>query len=648
MISANQLFKFYGETCIIHGRSDRFPETGFYLLLGESGSGKTTYLNVLYGLVPFEEGTVIINGTEYSGRVDTSAMSHIAEYITQDAYFVEFLTIKENLMMVSENEEEIFALAERFSLKEQLNQHPNSLSGGERQRFAVVRALLRKKRILFLDEPTASLDEANKKEVFSLLKELKNEVLILCASHDKMAELYADEVISFSKDGVEEKVLPGINAPVTPPNRKRRSVPNKNAHGKNPWPWLLKYFRQNKKHKTESLIFILFLMTAFCLAMYADIPKRKMDITRDSLYRWNTLSVYVTGFHRWEEMNLSDNRIREVVLNYAKSCPDGNEDVDLDNEMGTLPEYELDDVLTLPADEKMFRLSDRIIYGSYFTDKDQILLTYEMAEQMSPSDISVLVGKHLTKEFYGIGPVDMTIVGILGRLNENEKAYMDQFTSNRNWYSEVYFVNARFTQQFETDKNFYNITRNNGKRVYDLYFDSYMDLKDYMEEYDSSGGDNCILFTESGVTDVQMHDLLDRTFPVLLPLAALLTVMSILFYIQVRRIEYDHKHQFISVFEYSGYDKKKVTSSFVLLNVLDLAVCCMIAEMLALLIAAVVNLINRSRCIISMVVFTYNPLILGGFTAGILILGSIITCILYRRVTVLSWYEDLIDTRDLI
>ena len=145
-----------------------------------------------------------------------------------------------------------------------------------------------------------------------------------------------------------------------------------------------------------------------------------------------------------------------------------------------------------------------------------------------------------------------------------------------------------------------------------------------------------------------MHDLLDRTFPVLLPLAALLTVMSILFYIQVRRIEYDHKHQFISVFEYSGYDKKKVTSSFVLLNVLDLAVCCMIAEMLALLIAAVVNLINRSRCIISMVVFTYNPLILGGFTAGILILGSIITCILYRRVTVLSWDEDLIDTRDLI
>ncbi|MBQ6270934.1 MAG: ATP-binding cassette domain-containing protein [Clostridiales bacterium] len=398
MISTNLLSKSYGETCIIHGRSDSFSETGFYLLLGESGSGKTTYLNVLYGLVPFERGTVIIDGTEYAGKIDTTIVSHIAEYITQDAYFVEFLTIKENLLMVSDNEEEIIDLTDRFHLKNQLDQHPNSLSGGERQRFAVVRALLRKKRILFLDEPTASLDEANKQEVFSLLKDLKEEVLILCASHDKKAELYADVVLSFSKDDVEEKGLLEISAPVTLPYRTMESVSEKNTHGKNPLPWLLKYFRHNKKHKTESLIFIFFLMTAFCLSMFADFPNRKMDITRASLYQWNTLPVYLMGFHRFEEMNLSDGMIREVVLDYAMSCPDGNEDVDLDNEMGTLPEYELDDVLTLPADKELFRLSDRIIYGSYFTDKDQILLTYEMAEQMSPSDPGALIGKHLTKK----------------------------------------------------------------------------------------------------------------------------------------------------------------------------------------------------------------------------------------------------------
>ena len=103
MIKVCQLSKYYAHNCVISERSDHYADTGFYLLFGESGSGKTTYLNILYGLIPFEAGRIIIDDREYAGQIPLSAVSDIAEYITQDPFYVDFLTMGDNLKMISDD-----------------------------------------------------------------------------------------------------------------------------------------------------------------------------------------------------------------------------------------------------------------------------------------------------------------------------------------------------------------------------------------------------------------------------------------------------------------------------------------------------------------------------------------------------------------
>ena len=88
----------------------------------------------------------------------------------------------------------------RLGLEKIAGQFPSSLSGGERQRLAVARSLLCGKRVLFLDEPTAALDEENKKAVFALLERLGKDMLIICSTHDEEAMDYADSIIRIDKE----------------------------------------------------------------------------------------------------------------------------------------------------------------------------------------------------------------------------------------------------------------------------------------------------------------------------------------------------------------------------------------------------------------------------------------------------------------
>ena len=131
MIACEELTKTYGEECILDGFSGTFLETGFYLLLGESGSGKTSFLNLLAGFLPFESGTVRWDRDVYSEKVSFPGEVPF-DYMTQDSFFVD-------------------------------------LSGGERGRLAIIRALLKGKKVLLLDEPTAALDEKNKRMIFEML-----------------------------------------------------------------------------------------------------------------------------------------------------------------------------------------------------------------------------------------------------------------------------------------------------------------------------------------------------------------------------------------------------------------------------------------------------------------------------------------------
>ena len=100
MILCENINKSFGTQVVMKSFSYQFEDNGFYLLFGESGSGKTTFLNILSGFLNFEAGKININENEFYGNVDRSIIEKDIDYITQDTFFVDFLTVYDNLRMM--------------------------------------------------------------------------------------------------------------------------------------------------------------------------------------------------------------------------------------------------------------------------------------------------------------------------------------------------------------------------------------------------------------------------------------------------------------------------------------------------------------------------------------------------------------------
>ena len=135
MIKCNNVNKIYNNRFIIKDFTYEFKDNGFYLLFGDSGCGKTTLLNLLAGFVACDSGEILVEG-----KID---------YITQDTFFVDFLTVMDNLKMVSEDTEKAHYLLNKFGLEKTAEQYPSTLSGGEKQRLAIIRSVLQEKEIFF-------------------------------------------------------------------------------------------------------------------------------------------------------------------------------------------------------------------------------------------------------------------------------------------------------------------------------------------------------------------------------------------------------------------------------------------------------------------------------------------------------------------
>jgi molybdate transport system ATP-binding protein len=176
-------------------------------LFGPSGSGKTTLLNVIAGLVRPDEALVSVDGQMLTDtKADRIVPPHRRRigYVFQDARLFPHLTVRRNLLygrwLAPRRErfaslDEISALLGITSL---LDRSPATLSGGEKQRVAIGRAILASPRLLLMDEPLASLDEARKAETLPYLERLRDElnIPIVYVSHSaEEVERLADEVV---------------------------------------------------------------------------------------------------------------------------------------------------------------------------------------------------------------------------------------------------------------------------------------------------------------------------------------------------------------------------------------------------------------------------------------------------------------------
>jgi molybdate transport system ATP-binding protein len=177
-------------------------------LFGPSGSGKTTLLNVIAGLVRPDEALVSVDGQVLT---DTKAARIVPPYrrrigyVFQDGRLFPHLTVRRNLLYgrwLAPRQERIASLEEISTLlgiTSLLDRGPATLSGGEKQRVAIGRAILASPRLLLMDEPLASLDEARRAETLPYLERLRDElnIPIIYVSHSaEEVERLADEVVS--------------------------------------------------------------------------------------------------------------------------------------------------------------------------------------------------------------------------------------------------------------------------------------------------------------------------------------------------------------------------------------------------------------------------------------------------------------------
>ena len=165
------------------------------LIIGDSGVGKTTFLNILGGLLSPQSGSITLNGTNYSDLsskdLDKFRGKNIG-IIFQSPYFVNNLNLMDNLLFslfLSQNQQDknvVIELLNQVGLNDKIYSKPNDLSQGEKQRASIALALVKKPNLILADEPTSSLDDNNCDLVVSLLKEQSqlNKCKLIIITHD--------------------------------------------------------------------------------------------------------------------------------------------------------------------------------------------------------------------------------------------------------------------------------------------------------------------------------------------------------------------------------------------------------------------------------------------------------------------------------
>ena len=189
-----------------------FRKSEFVAILGQSGSGKTTCLNVIGGLDQYDNGDLIINGKstkEFKDAQWDAYRNNSVGFVFQSYNLISHLSIVDNVelgMTLSgvpselKRKKAIEAL-EKVGLKDHLHKKPNQLSGGQMQRVAIARALANDPDIILADEPTGALDTETSTQIMDLIKEIAIDKLVIMVTHNpELAENYADRIVRF-KDG---------------------------------------------------------------------------------------------------------------------------------------------------------------------------------------------------------------------------------------------------------------------------------------------------------------------------------------------------------------------------------------------------------------------------------------------------------------
>lgn len=214
MLRAHSIHKSYGQLEILKGVDLEVKKGEIVTILGASGAGKSTMLNILGTLDKPDSGHVVIGDTNVSNlnNKDLSSFRNLKiGFVFQFHHLLAEFNALENVcipaLIAGESrasaEKRAQELLERLRLGDRMTHKPGQLSGGEQQRVAVARALINKPSLIFADEPSGNLDSANAEELHGLFKELRNEfdqTFIIVTHNGHLADLADRKVLM--KDGL--------------------------------------------------------------------------------------------------------------------------------------------------------------------------------------------------------------------------------------------------------------------------------------------------------------------------------------------------------------------------------------------------------------------------------------------------------------
>ncbi|WP_028264353.1 ABC transporter ATP-binding protein/permease [Atopobium fossor] len=204
----------------LDGISATFRDNEFVAILGQSGSGKTTMLNILGGLDHANSGEIVINGVstkQYKAKDWDTYRNHHVGFVFQSYNLIPHQTILSNVELAltlsgekgSQKKERALNALDRVGLKEHAHKKPNQLSGGQMQRVAIARALVNDPDIVLADEPTGALDGKTGIQIMDLLREVAHDRLVIMVTHNpELAQDYATRIIRLQDGKIVDDSMP--------------------------------------------------------------------------------------------------------------------------------------------------------------------------------------------------------------------------------------------------------------------------------------------------------------------------------------------------------------------------------------------------------------------------------------------------------
>lgn len=500
------------EVVAIDGINLKFNHNGLVFILGKSGSGKSTFLNILGGLDSANTSKIFINKKKLNRFDETTCSEYRNTYIGfvfQEYNLLDDLNVYDNIALALQmqnrevDRETVLNILKEVDLEGLEERELDELSGGQKQRVAIARALVKNPEIILADEPTGNLDSETSEQVFELFKRISKDKLIICVSHDaEYAHKYADRIIEISDGKIIRDTNPKVmEDDVQAPDMIRPVLPKSFIYHMSVGNIL-----NNKLRMVVTSVIVAFLM-AILTAVYTTLNvSTAVDV---DLFKASSMNHLMVMRRNSETRELSTDqlvRIQRVLPDYGAnlykrfnlvkegqllnisslSFGELNKDSLSSENTRLLSESYLDVIKTLPLNfvetsvgssiydnligaapknnhEVVISsyLADLMIQSGYLVDGN--LVKFDTYQEVVNSNINLMLGETLVK-----------VVGVL----EHQTPILDKETTALNTvYSNIYVQRGFLSSvDFESQLNSYGI-----------YITNYASLPELMHDVKNAG-----------------------------------------------------------------------------------------------------------------------------------------------------------------